>query len=576
MIRCQLIQVTRNRRGKVMREERSVVGDPLRIGRGTDCVLHLPDPRIHLSHATIHRGDDGQLYLEGEGTVLGVQGNYEQRVRLRPGVQVMLGPYEFTVEYASAGVDLVLAVELVMPLPDDRTELRARARTSLAQTMLSKRGLAVGLAVLVAIAFLLLPVLNATRPTVHAASAKLPVPLDASWNPGPISSAHQSFGNDCQACHQTPFVQVTDSACKTCHAGIGDHIANAGMQHAAFGEQRCASCHREHKGSAVMARAQGTSCADCHGDLAGHGLAASTLVPIHDFADDHPPFKLSLLAADGTSLPHRAPVAGEPLVEASGLRFPHDVHLAAGGVASPDGRKTLNCASCHVADTAGVGFQPIAMKTHCADCHRLEFEPAVTSRQVPHGDAAVVMTTLREFYAGIALGEVPVDVVTINGLLRRPTPARNEVERRRALDWATQKSDAIAADLFEVRVCATCHGVSRTGDATVPFAIAPVALTRDWLPKARFDHASHDTVDCARCHGATTSKNSAEVLMPVLATCQACHAGATPTRGKIASDCQACHGFHAGNAGLIPTTSPTGAVSRPLPAPPTNGKPAHP
>ena len=110
----------------------------------------------------------------------------------------------------------------------------------------------------------------------------------------------------------------------------------------------------------------------------------------------------------------------------------------------------------------------------------------------------------------------------------------------------------------------------------VPFAIAPVALTRDWLPKARFDPASHDTVDCARCHGATTSKTSAEVLMPVLATCQACHAGATPTRGKIASDCQACHGFHAGNAGLIPTTSPTGAVSRPLPAPPTNGKPAHP
>jgi len=173
-------------------------------------------------------------------------------------------------------------------------------------------------------------------------------------------------------------------------------------------------------------------------------------------------------------------------------------------------------------------------------------------------------------------GRARVAGAPIKGRVGRPARGGNGVERRGASDWATQKSDAIAADLFEVRVCATCHGVSRTGDASVPFAIAPVALTRDWLPKARFDHASHDTVDCARCHGAATSKASAEVLMPVLATCQACHAGATPTRGKIASDCQACHGFHAGNAGLIPTTSPTGAVSRPLPAPPTNGKPAHP
>jgi len=323
-----------------------------------------------------------------------------------------------------------------------------------------------------------------------------------------------------------------------------------------------------------MERTKGAGAADCHGDLAGHGLAASKLAPIDDFAGDHPPFRLSLLAADGKSLPRRAPQAGEPLRESSGLVFDHAVHLATGGIAGPEGRKTLNCASCHVADSAGIGFQPVTMKGQCASCHQLAFEPAVTTREVPHGDVPAAMATLREFYAGIALGEVPVDVITINGLLRRPTPARNEVERQRAQAWAAQKSDAVATDLFEVRVCTTCHAVSRTGDAAVPFAIAPVALTQHWMPKATFDHASHDTVDCARCHAATTSKASSDVLMPEIATCQGCHAGATPTRGKIASDCQSCHGFHSGHAGLIPTRSPPGAVSRALPDPTTAGTPA--
>ena len=42
------------------------------------------------------------------------------------------------------------------------------------------------------------------------------------------------------------------------------------------------------------------------------------------------------------------------------------------------------------------------MQKHCQECHRLEFEPAVTSRQVPHGRPEEARTVVREFYANLA------------------------------------------------------------------------------------------------------------------------------------------------------------------------------
>ena len=52
--------------------------------------------------------------------------------------------------------------------------------------------------------------------------------------------------------------------------------------------------------------------------------------------------------------------------EATGLKFPHDVHLAPAGVKSPRGDVRLECASCHLPDAAGVRFEPVSMQAHCA------------------------------------------------------------------------------------------------------------------------------------------------------------------------------------------------------------------
>ena len=84
----------------------------------------------------------------------------------------------------------------------------------------------------------------------------------------------------------------------------------------------------------------------------------------------------------------------------------------------------------------------------------------------------------------------------------------------------------------------------------LPWQIAPVVLTSHWLPHARFTHAQHAAAPCASCHDAGRAKDAAQILIPDLAVCQSCHAGAQPEVNKVVSRCDSCHGFH------LPTENP--------------------
>ena len=548
MIFCKLILVTRNSRGQAIHEERDIAGDSLRIGRGANCILHLADPRINLHHASIQPADDGKLYLESTNELLNFNGELRKREALRAGSIILIGPYQLTVEEKTNDHDLILSYELIQPLSDEGADLKERSRISLMQTGLSKRSIAVGLALFITLAFLILPVLNATKPELLTIADKLPVTLDESWNPGPISDSHQAFAKDCQLCHAKPFVQVEDQSCTGCHKDINDHVANKPVQTNLFGETRCASCHLEHKENLAIALRNPALCVDCHSDLKTHkaGNPGIVLNDIHDFSTDHPGFKLSIKTGASVSDVQRIEQSNKTrLIENSGLKFPHDVHLSSKGVNSPDGRTSLQCSNCHTPDEAGVRFKQISMESHCASCHRLEFEPAVTTRQVPHGAVMDVMTTLREFYGSQSIAETPIDVATVDGLLRRPESAGSKAERTRADQWAGQKANAVATDLFEARVCKTCHTVTRVDDnLQAPWKIAPVNITQHWLPKNTFAHNQHSNSECSTCHNTANSKNSKDISIPDITTCRTCHGGVTPVRNKVTSTCESCHGFH--------------------------------
>ena len=548
-----VVTVTRNRKGQAQRAERAVEGEVLRLGRGTQCEIFLPDPRVSLYHAAIYRQGDA-VFIQAPEAELALNGEPIREAKLVPGGLVALGPYDLAVESPPAGYDLALAIERTRPMPDDLAEIKAKSRTTLEQSGLSRRTPAWTLVIVIALVFLAVPVLNAILVPLRPVTAKLPITPDQSWNPGTLSAAHQLFGRSCARCHETPFVHVRDKVCIECHKGAPGHVQPVSLQQKLFGDTRCASCHADHKGPTGLVRRDATLCVTCHGDLKSRDKD-STLADASDFANDHPAFKLTLWQGPGPKDVIRVSQTEKTrLVERPHFKFPHDVHLKS-SVRGPKGRKTLTCATCHFPDSSGRSFMRIDMKRSCVECHTLEFEPAVTTRQVPHGSAEDAAVTVQEFYASIALNDIPVDVVNL-GDIRRGLPrftggVISEDERRQALAWARAKADQVTEDLFEKRVCIVCHEVTSkktTGGTgtSAQWAIAPVHLATSRFPKARFDHASHRTgnIKCADCHAVERSHSSADIPMPEIGKCRECHAGNVPSGNRVVSTCVSCHDFH--------------------------------
>lgn len=555
-----LVTQTRNKKGQTASTEQTLVTDILRIGRGTDCKLYLPDPRIALHHAVIRSSVDGACYIEAETGAVSVDGSFERSAKMRENQRILIGPYEMLVLPDRPDFDLVLCVELIEPLREGVDEVRSHVRAGLQNTWLSKRIFSWSLFAMVLAAFLAWPIMSAMnqsppeqRKEAIKAAAVTP---DASWDVGPLASAHASFGRDCNTCHQQPFVQVKNDACESCHKTIGWHFplktpAAKEIHAAVFPDTRCASCHRDHKGPNGLVRTDATLCTDCHQNLKSRHPKIGT-ANIGDFTKDHPGFMLSILqpGKTGESAIVRVPQDDKTKArEASGLKFPHDIHLSKKGIRGPDGKVNMECANCHARDEAGIRFKPVTMKDHCQNCHSLEFEPKVTNRQVPHGKIADVQDTLNEFYAQAALADTPIDVVVDAGI-RRPGERLSETKRQAALTWATEKAGKIAKDLFEDRVCFVCHQITPVAAAEnkpATWQIAPVAVTQHWLPKSRFPHSQHSTFECADCHKVADSKVSADIAIPDIKNCRECHGGNEPVKDKARGTCETCHGFHTGS-----------------------------
>ena len=385
--------------------------------------------------------------------------------------------------------------------------------------------------------------------------------LDTSWNPGPLSSAHQPWADDCRVCHAVPFTRVRDAECLACHRDLGQHVDARQVHLAGLTDRRCASCHRDHAGEFGLrfqsAAMSAQDCSACHRDLSKR-VPETRLGDAADFAHQHPAFRVQLAANPATDVLTRVRQAKDVVLsEPTTLKFPHDVHLAAKGIDSPTGIKQLRCADCHVAEPDGLGFRPVTMDTHCQSCHALKIEPAMSNREVPHGDVAAALSSLREFYTFLKVqGVPPGDGAPLTHTIEIKRPGAVPEPRRTPLatggDARAQAADA-AEHLFERTACVVCHDVRRVdrhGKAGTPgedlpqWEIAQVRKTHPWLPKSAFNHAAHATSACGDCHAAGRSAKASEVLIPDIAVCRDCHAGAAPTVGKVTSGCTLCHGFH--------------------------------
>lgn len=584
MIRCKLVETIRPDDTQIgARVGRAVSGETLGLGRAAACKIYLPDPRVRLDHALVRRAEDGFLYLEAAGPVTVNQKN-QTSVRLAVGQHISIGPYDFIVEEVDDGPER----------PDPRLTLsfalRAQALAPGAATLtpaavgidsgwLGRRSLAwlLSLVVLVLAGW---PVWHAFQPPVRADArqAARPAPaiawtgwhglpaqartlvstrgrqLDTWWNPGAVSSAHQGFAQDCRACHDKPFERVQDATCTGCHENTGEHIGDVTVAQHTFQGQRCATCHKEHQGRDGMRTADTIGCVQCHANVRAYS-ALTTLGNVSDFAKDHPPFRLSMRQRGAQPPAVVRTVQGPGLRNDTGLVFPHDAHLDPAGIKSPTGpaatggRVVLECAACHQLDAAGVRFAPVTMARHCQSCHRLSVDPQAPERQVPHAKPADVAVAVREIYASLAVDRYPVNLVTSNALLQRPGGQLPASQLTTAGRWVAQSSRTTFAAMFEKAngVCTTCHAVQRDparGVGPAVWQVAPIVATTHWLPQSRFSHADHTNADCTSCHGAARSDNAADILIPDIASCRTCHAGAQKDAQKVVSQCDSCHGFH--------------------------------
>lgn len=544
--------LTRKARGGYVHRDLEVTSEIIRLGRGADSEVYLPDPRVPLHAAEIH-GQPGGHFIQVVGPAsLRVNGAATNSAQLKVGDKVALGPYDIEIVAPPEGKDFGLTVELVRPLGDDLEQLRGRSRLELSETWLTRRRMAWLLAVVVLALFLGMPLAGfvmtppeARQNFVEAEPDTGPLATaDQVWLSGEMSGPHKFFGAACEACHQQPFVQVRDDTCLSCHTEIEHHAEPMRFENAAGGTvPACQSCHKEHNGNEAIVLNDQAFCSGCHADF-DKRLNDSALLNVSDFAVDHPQFRPTVVVEHETGRMQRISLSEkDKLVEQSGIKFPHDKHLVTenGGIRAPEGRRVLGCNDCHVVEPGGQGLLPIRMLEHCQECHQLTFDKSAPKRVVPHGKPKEVQEILKDFYAKAALRggfDDPSAPAVVRRLPGTPLPpaAAND-----ALAWAAQRADQAISMTFGKRLCGTCHKVVQDPDGIWDVIKPQIAET--WMPKGIFHHASHETMTCGDCHEAAKSKVNTDVLLPGVESCQECHGGETAT-DKVPSTCIMCHQFH--------------------------------
>ncbi|MBK8285955.1 MAG: hypothetical protein IPK97_14400 [Ahniella sp.] len=545
-MRWQILRVSQQAKGATSVEEDIHFGETLTVGRGADQAIYLPDLRAALSHCSVTVKNPGRYRIQSL-IVAGVRvnGNIVQEIDVGAGAILELGGTRL--KFLDPPKDFEGAVEITAMAAEEiaKNANRFVGKLTLGETRLSKRWPSWILFSGVALFALILPLLAHYVPASRPALDPLPIGSRDTWQAGQLVAAHHFFGENCNLCHQGNFKTVQDESCKACHGNIGGHVDDKRFTLSQLGDSECAFCHRDHSGIEALIREDQELCADCHDDLSKREKNATAQLDVADFASKHPGFVVSLANWDtaGNYKPTRVALANPDIKETSGLKFPHDLHLAKEGIQGPDGDEVMQCGSCHQPEPGGARLRPIDFEDNCQKCHKLTYSIREADREVTHGKPALMKNEIEEFFAGQALEGAfnDTNAPTVVRTRRRPGQPITPQERAEALSWAREQATQSIDNLFNSNACTYCHTV--TTDDVGSLSVAPVRVVGFWMPKARFSHRSHESMTCSDCHKAETSSDSSDVLMPDIDNCQTCHAG-EHGENKVPSTCITCHGYH--------------------------------
>ena len=540
-------RVVKRGKGAVQYEEEIHFGEVLSLGRAATQAIFLNDLRAALEHATV-TAIEGKRYRVESQIAAGVKvnGTIEHSVTVKVGAIIEIGSTRITLIEPPDGYEAGVEVA-----PIDKEEMKAsqeaaKLPTSLSETWLSRRSPSWILFLVTLTIGLLIPMAMHFMPGFASATKNLPVPGRGVWETGELAAAHHYFGEDCLMCHGEAFKWIKDDKCLTCHAATAAHADPKTFPMYELADARCASCHRDHNGVDGLIESKQSLCSDCHTNLQERTKEAK-VADVGDFLTKHPQFYVNLPAwdAEGNFKPVRTSLEKSPLVEKSGLVFPHDFHLKP-DLQSPSGKKQLVCADCHEPESGGAMMKAVDFETMCQECHRLTFDASMPDRQVPHADAPEVLYRLNEFYARAAMDGSYADQTRMPQMIqrRRPGQSVSPAEKQEITSWANRAAREKTESIMN-GACRKCHTVTVTpgADFENAYVVAPVRVAGQWFAKSEFTHAKHVTMKCLDCHEADKSKVSTDLLIPGINNCQECHGGES-AHGLLQSTCIDCHGFH--------------------------------
>ncbi|MGA3194187.1 MAG: cytochrome c3 family protein [Terriglobales bacterium] len=388
---------------------------------------------------------------------------------------------------------------------------------------------------------------------------------------GPLSAAHAVLGKKCDVCHVTTLgifrAKVSDDACSTCHDAPAHHADKVAFT------ASCGSCHVEHKGSFRLASTLDASCTQCHADLRARSGSPQYVRAVKDFDKEHPEFAALRAGA-------RDP--GQ-------VKLNHYAHLRP-GLAGPHGPVQMDCQDCHrlsatdgdwpyagpvtrsgltpqttgqamsAGSTEGAGAElrhsrgqdsmlPIVYANQCAGCHvkDLQFDKRF-DQAAPHDRPDVVQAFLARKYGDYfaahpsALLEAVAPERILPGSMKLPLP----VPRNRQ-EWMDQQIMVADRLLFD-KGCKLCHampaGNEAAGGQRLP-VVAKSSIPVRWFAHAEFSHDSHRLLTCTSCHNRVPeSRETADILLPGIASCRSCHEEGGPRRDAASGQCAECHSYH--------------------------------
>ena len=148
---------------------------------------------------------------------------------------------------------------------------------------------------------------------------------------------------------------------------------------------------------------------------------------------------------------------------------------------------------------------------------------------------------------------------------RRPQPVTNQLwisadhqlTKKEELTFANaeliQQETSLVSPVWRLHFLPSARHASTAAPAhsasQLPSFLATNLRASRWLPHSRFRHSAHRMLECAKCHDATTSTATSNVLMPHLEKCAECHNRNVGHR----HDCVECHAYHGRGGSLHPT-----------------------